>query len=115
MRCRWVLFPPGLPREVVKPKAYLKAGEDDEPIDYFTNVLPRIRAAHPELAVTEFVQRPGETVFVPGGWWHAVLNLDDTVAITQNFCSSTNWDRVWTATREGRRGMGRKLLRVLQK
>jgi histone arginine demethylase JMJD6 len=60
------------------------AGEDDEAINYFVDLLPRIREKHGgSIKIYECIQQPGETIFVPGGWWHGVLNLDDTVAVTQ--------------------------------
>jgi histone arginine demethylase JMJD6 len=84
-----VLFPPGINKQVVKGRSFIKPGEDDEAIDYFTTILPRIKNAlkNSGLPVLDFIQYPGDTIFVPGKWWHAVLNIDDTVAITQNFCS----------------------------
>lgn len=43
----------------------------------------------------------------------AVLNLTDTVGVTQNFCSPRNFDRVWIETRSGRKRMAWKLLNKL--
>lgn len=40
--------------------------------------------------------------------------MDDTVAVTQNFCSRTNFPRVWLSTRKGRKKMAAKWLRKLK-
>eukprot|EP01041_Mallomonas_annulata_P013588 gene13588-28861_t len=82
-RKRWVLLPPNTPKRIVKAKDLIRKGEDDEAINYFIDLIPRLRVTYPELNIVEFIQYPGDTVFIPGGWWHAVLNLDDTIAITQ--------------------------------
>ena len=85
---------------------YLKKGDDDEAMGYFKNVLPKIRADNyrrRDMVMYEFTQYPGEVIFIPGGWWHAVLNLDDTVAVTENYVNPGNFDHVWRKTRKGRR------------
>ena len=33
----------------------------------------------------EFVQGPGEAIYLPHGVAHSVLNLEDNVAVTENF------------------------------
>lgn len=62
----------------------------------------------------ECIQHPGDTIFVPGGWWHAVLNLDDTMAVTQNFCGTANFDRVWQRLRVSRKKLSEYFLRCLR-
>lgn len=52
---------------------------------------------------------PGDVVYVPSGWWHAVLNLGDpqrpgalTIAVTENFCSRAGLPRVLRFLRDQR-------------
>jgi histone arginine demethylase JMJD6 len=114
-RKRWVLFEPGTSRAIAKgTNLYDAALDDDEPINYFVDILPRIRRAYPTARRIECIQEPGETIFVPGGWWHAVINLDDSIGVTQNFVSRANFDAVWDKTRTGRRAMARKWFRELR-
>lgn len=37
------------------------------------------------------VLRPGEILFIPGGWFHDVLTLSDSISITWNFVHKTRW------------------------
>ena len=38
----------------------------------------------------EAIVEEGEMIFVPHGFWHMVINLDDCIAITQNYVSTSN-------------------------
>ena len=47
------------------------------------------------LHLCSHASQPGEIIWVPSGWWHCVLNLTDTIAVTQNLCNTHNWNTVW--------------------
>jgi histone arginine demethylase JMJD6 len=49
-----------------------------------------------EWRPVEVLQQPNETVFVPNGWPHLVLNLELTVAVTHNYASEFGpFERMW--------------------
>ncbi len=51
------------------------------------------------------LQEPGDVIIVPGGWAHAVENVQDTVSLTGNWVSESNIDIVETDLRlRGRTG-----------
>jgi histone arginine demethylase JMJD6 len=82
---RWVLFPYGTDGAAIGmeepqiPSALWFADERDG--GWYRRAMERIPGA------VEVLQRPGETVYVPAGWPHLVLNLDLSTAITQNYAT----------------------------
>ena len=117
-RKHWVVWPPWVKKSVAKCWDQEKDGEGDEAINYFIDFLPRLRRQLESKGETvpffEFIQEPGDTVYIPGGWWHAVLNLDHSIAITQNYCGRQNFEACWRATRGGRKKMAAKWLRIME-
>jgi hypothetical protein len=87
---RWALYPPGAPPPGVRPSA--DGADVAAPVSVAEWYLSfyDVRAAG-GAAPLECTLRAGELLFVPRGWWHAALNLeDDTVAVTQNYTSAAN-------------------------
>ncbi|KAH9255386.1 hypothetical protein BASA81_006505 [Batrachochytrium salamandrivorans] len=79
-------------------------GPEVRAIDFFEHHLTKtITKLRPENRLYYFVQEPGETVFVPSGWHHAVLNLEDTIALTQNWVGNANLNAVWRSIRMERK------------
>jgi histone arginine demethylase JMJD6 len=117
-RKRWIVFDPRTPKAVVKGLRHVVL--DNDAVHWFTDVLPRVKedvAAldfDPPLEIIEFVQEESQTVFIPSGWWHAVLNIEDTVAITQNFASVENLANVWRSMKRGRPRLARTFLLKLE-
>jgi histone arginine demethylase JMJD6 len=76
---RWILFPP---------EAF--SDESDIPPDpgasWFINEYPKYKDKYH----IDVIQESGETLFLPSGWWHVTMNLQDSIAITQNFVTDAN-------------------------
>jgi len=111
----WVLFEPSASRRVVKGKDVARTGEKSEAIDYFDLHLPRIKRKNPELKVYEALQKAGDIIYVPGNWWHGVVNTEDCVAVTQNFVGAGNFEVVWKAARKEREKVANLWLRNMRK
>jgi hypothetical protein len=71
-----------------------------DPKRYFTSTLPAVEAARstdqspPQPLPLQCMLRAGETIYIPSGWWHTVLNTEDAVAITGNFMADYNAEQV---------------------
>jgi hypothetical protein len=84
----WVVLPPDAPPEaLLVGECCPAAGDEDLSADawlrHWRGALPRGAAA--------IVQREGETVFLPAAWWHVVLNVTETTAISSSIYLERDW------------------------
>lgn len=89
-RKRWAIYPPDSPPPGV---SMGKNGSGREhalnmtSLSWYLHVYPTLK---PHEKPIEVIQEEGETIYVPSGWWHLILNLETAVAVTQNFVDSHN-------------------------
>jgi len=60
-------------------------------IQFWKEHMEQYRKRPVDQRPMEITTHPGDVVFVPHGWWHSVINLDDSnIAITHNYISPSN-------------------------
>jgi histone arginine demethylase JMJD6 len=78
----WLFYPPNQFR-------YLYNGAVN-PFEPDLNKYPEFVNATPIVCV----QNPGEVVYTPSRWWHAVYNEEAGLSLTENFVNETNFETV---------------------
>ena len=83
----WALLPPELPHEPLECNRFcskMKLG-DLSTMAWFTHVLPQLRGRKwYGNTVKEFILQEGETLYLPPNMGHAIMNLEDSISVTEN-------------------------------
>ena len=96
---RWLLLPPHL-----GPPPGVEVSSDGfavkQPLhlrDWFASFYQETVRQHGpsgSRGLVECTCRSGEIVFIPRGWWHCVLNVEPTIAVTQNYAAESSLSHV---------------------
>ncbi|CAG8456328.1 4864_t:CDS:2 [Ambispora leptoticha] len=86
---KWIMYPPNiLPPGVFTSDDEAEVTSPISLMEWHLNFYKEAQRSHPRPL--EGVCQAGEIIFVPNGWWHMVVNLEDSIAITQNFVGTHN-------------------------
>lgn len=95
-RKKWLFYPPGVTppgvmvsQDMADVTMPISTGEWT--LSFWAYHLKELE--NPDIAKRplECITHPGELIFVPHGWWHMVINLDETtIALTHNYMASSN-------------------------
>uniref|UniRef100_A0A182RG37 Jumonji domain-containing protein 4 n=1 Tax=Anopheles funestus TaxID=62324 RepID=A0A182RG37_ANOFN len=84
---RWYLLPPG---------------EEQKLLDSLRNLPFSVTEQTLQDAGVSFfsiLQQPGEAIFVPSGWYHQVLNVEDAISVNHNWFNGCNVASIWNNLR----------------
>jgi Cupin-like domain len=99
-RKRWIFYPPGVTPPGVHPsddgdEVALPLSIGEWLFQFWDEHCRRKKSAPLHERPLECTAMPGDVLFVPHGWWHMVINLDDmNIAITHNYVSVSNLSNV---------------------
>lgn len=94
-RKRWIFYPPGVTPPGVHPSpngdhVAMPISLGEWLLNYWEEHIERYKDI-PSRRPMECTVEAGDVVFVPHGWWHMVINLDETnIAVTHNYAGKSN-------------------------
>ncbi|XP_067625893.1 2-oxoglutarate and iron-dependent oxygenase JMJD4 homolog [Eurosta solidaginis] len=101
-RKKWILLPPGEQFKLLGPRGSLPCNIKEEMlIEKSVNFLI-------------IYQHENETLFVPSGWYHQVLNVTDTISVNHNWFNGTNIKYIWCNITENLRKVMNEILEFRQ-
>ena len=94
-RKKWIFYPPGMhPPGVVSSAdgadVTVPISTGEWLLSFWKMHLEARNHPDPLKRPLEVIVNPGEIVFVPHSYWHMVVNLDDCIALTHNYVSTSN-------------------------
>jgi len=94
-RKKWIFYPPHVhPPGVVSSSdgadVTVPISTGEWLLSFWSQHLEARKHRDPTQRPLETIVQPGEVVFVPHGYWHMVVNLDDCIALTHNYVSTSN-------------------------
>ena len=97
----WIMFPSGS-RDPPPPGVFVSA--DQSEVTSPLSIAEWLISFHAEARTTpgciEGICEEGEVLHVPSGWWHLVVNLKPSIAITQNFVPEAHLKEVFMFLRD---------------
>jgi hypothetical protein len=84
------------PKSVLPPGVFISEDESEvtSPLSIAEWLLEFHKEARNTVGCLEGICGQGEVLHVPSGWWHLVVNLDNAIAITQNFVPKSHLQAV---------------------
>ncbi len=89
-RKEFIIYPPEQSEYLYPDPVYKNQSRVRDPNKADLEKYPLFAKAVP----TRFILEPGESAFLPAGWWHTTTMLTACITVSMNHANRSNWNRV---------------------